>query len=139
MPNSFGYRARTRDLFSRPYRGAGHCNLTQFLRTYKVGQYVDVIANASQQKGMPHKFYHGRTGVIWDVKRRSIGVEVNKKVNTRIMKKRIHVRVEHLRPSNCQKEHLARVKYNEAAKQEAKKTGKKEVLKRQPQGPREGA
>lgn len=29
---------------------------------------------------MPHKFYHGRTGRVWNVTKRAIGVEVNKQV-----------------------------------------------------------
>lgn len=33
--------------------------LTTFLRVYKVGDIVDIKANAAQQKGMPHKYYHG--------------------------------------------------------------------------------
>ena len=31
-------------------------------------------------QGMPHKVYHGRTGVIWNVTKRAVGVEVNKQV-----------------------------------------------------------
>ncbi|MCI62915.1 hypothetical protein A2U01_0084172, partial [Trifolium medium] len=27
---------------------------------------------------MPHKFYHGRTGRVWNVTKRVINVEVNK-------------------------------------------------------------
>ena len=30
---------------------------------------------------MPHKVYHGRTGVIWNVTKRAVGVEVNKQVH----------------------------------------------------------
>ena len=33
-------------------------------------------------QGMPHKVYHGRTGVVWNVTKRSVGVEVNKQVQT---------------------------------------------------------
>jgi hypothetical protein len=33
--------------------------LSTFMKPYKVGDYVDIKANAAQQKGMPHKFYHG--------------------------------------------------------------------------------
>ena len=33
---------------------------------------------------MPHKVYHGRTGVVWNVTKRSVGVEVNKQVQTMI-------------------------------------------------------
>ena len=46
----------------------------------KVGDYVDVVANSSQQKGMPHKFYHGKTGIVYNVTRRAVGVEMNKQV-----------------------------------------------------------
>ncbi len=31
---------------------------------------------------MPHKVYHGRTGVVWNVTKRALGVEVNKLVST---------------------------------------------------------
>ena len=31
-------------------------------------------------QGMPHKVYHGRTGVVWNVTKRALGVEVNKLV-----------------------------------------------------------
>jgi large subunit ribosomal protein L21e len=48
---------------------------------------------------MPYKFYHGRTGRVFNVNPRAIGVIVNKLVGNRILAKRIHVRVEHLRPS----------------------------------------
>ena len=32
---------------------------------------------------MPHKFYHGRTGIVWNVTKRALGVEVNKEVGDR--------------------------------------------------------
>ena len=41
---------------------------------------MDVKANPSIQKGMPFKHYHGRTGVIYNVTKRAVGVEVNKPV-----------------------------------------------------------
>jgi large subunit ribosomal protein L21e len=44
---------------------------------------VDVKANPSIQKGMPFKHYHGRTGVIYNVTKRAVGVEVNKLVRAR--------------------------------------------------------
>merc|ERR1719473_1575274 len=123
MPNSFGKRARTRDLFSRDYRTNGVNPTKTYLTTFKVGDYVDIKCNPAQQKGMPNKFYHGRTGVVWNVTRRAIGVEINKQVNTRIVPKRIHVRIEHLRKSNCRNDFLKRVVTNEIAKKEAKASG----------------
>merc|ERR1719504_302438 len=94
------------------------------MRKYKVGDMVDVVANPAQQKGMPHKFYHGKTGRVWNINKRAIGVEVNKVHRQRQIVKRIHVRVEHVRPSRSQTGHLARVKKNDELKAAAKKSGK---------------
>ena len=135
-----GYRACTRDLFSKFKKDKGYNPpLTTFFRNYKVGDLVDIVCNSAQQKGMPFKFYHGRTGVIWNVTRRGIGVEVNKVHRQRQIVKRIHVRVEHLRPSKSRTGHLARVVRNEEIKKAAKKSGvpaPASELKRSPQQPR---
>ena len=104
----------------------------------KVGDYVDIFANPSIHRGMSHKFYHGRTGIVFNVTKASVGVRVNKLVNGRIIEKRIHVRIEHVRASKCQKEILRRKKENEAAKAEAAKTGVQVNLKRQPKAPKGG-
>ena len=68
---STGYRSGTRDLFSKKFRTKTYnpC-LTTFIRAYRVGDMVDIIANPAQQKGMPHKYYHGRTGKIWNISKR---------------------------------------------------------------------
>lgn len=31
-------------------------------------------------QGMPHKWYQGKTGVVWNVTKRALGVEINKRV-----------------------------------------------------------
>ena len=46
-----------------------------------MGDYVDIKANSSIQKGMPFKGYHGRTGVIYNVTKRAVGIVVNKLVS----------------------------------------------------------
>ena len=80
MPAGHGLRSRTRDLFSRPFRHKGYIPLTVYLRTFKVGDYVDIKVNGAIHKGMPHKFYHGRTGIVWNVTKRAVGVVMNKQV-----------------------------------------------------------
>ncbi len=37
----------------------GPIKMSTYLATYRVGDVVDIKANAAQQKGMPHKYYHG--------------------------------------------------------------------------------
>ncbi|KAK6145679.1 hypothetical protein DH2020_022499 [Rehmannia glutinosa] len=206
MPAGHGLRSRTRDLFARPFRKKGPTHLSTYLRTYKIGDYVDVKVNGSIHKGMPHKFYHGRTGRVWNVTKRAVGVEVNKQPNfmsmmtksrlvsqnirsgrliafafarleslccfypslddthcaifeyptlfdvlmsrafgfcllvvgNRIIRKRIHVRIEHVQPSRCHEEIQERIKRNDKLKAEAKEQGKIISTKRQPEGPKPG-
>merc|ERR1712017_31885 len=138
MPKSEGYRCCTRDMFSRPFRQRGMPNLSTYLVNYKLGDYVDIKANSAIQAGMPHKFYHGRTGRVFNVTPHAVGVIVNKKVGGRIIAKRVHVRVEHVTASRRREEFLNRVKVNDAAKIQAKKDGVKVVTKRQPRMPKAG-
>lgn len=37
-------------------------------------------------QGMPHKVYHGRTGKVWNVTKRAVGVVVNKQVRLALNK-----------------------------------------------------
>ncbi|KAG5567602.1 hypothetical protein RHGRI_002967 [Rhododendron griersonianum] len=61
MPAGHSLRSRTRDLFSRLFRKKGTIHLSTYLRTYNIGDYVDIKLNGAVHEGMPHKFYHGRT------------------------------------------------------------------------------
>ncbi|CAH8383971.1 unnamed protein product [Eruca vesicaria subsp. sativa] len=138
MPAGHGVRARTRDLFARGFRKKGTIPLSTYLRTFKVGDYVDVKVNGAIHKGMPHKFYHGRTGRVWNVTKRAVGVELNKQIGNRIIKKRLHVRVEHVQQSRCAEEFKLRKKTNDELKAAAKARGETISTKRQPKGPKPG-
>ena len=50
MPAGHGLRARTRDSFSRPFRGKGAIPLSVYLRTYRLGDYVDIKVNSAVHK-----------------------------------------------------------------------------------------
>lgn len=89
---------------------------------------------------MPFKYYHGKTGRVFNVTKHAVGVIVNKRVRNRIIPKRINVRVEHVKHSRCRKDFLDRVHENEKAKKSAKQSGQRvpsEKLKRIPAQPRE--
>jgi len=139
MPNARGLRAHTRDKFSKSFRKHGMPTLSRYLIKYKRGDFVDIIADPAIQKGMPYSYYHGRTGIVFNVTPNAIGVEINKVVGNRQMKKRMHLRTEHIRPSKCREEFLTRVRKNDAIKKECREKGEKPpCLKRQPVGPRAG-
>lgn len=112
-------------------------NLGTFMKTYRVGDIVDIKNNGAQQKGMAHKVYHGKTGVVYNVTRTAVGVIMYKKVGNRYMEKRVNVRVEHINHSRSREEFLRRVKTNAARRKEAKEKGKTVQLKRLPVGPRD--
>ena len=142
MPHSYGYRARSRHTFSRDFRKHGNpAILSTFMPKYKMGDIVDIKANSAQQKGMPHRYYHGRTGIIFNVTKTSVGVEVNKQVREKILKKRIHVRVEHVKHSGCRISFLKRVKEISEMKSKAKAEGVRlpqSALRRVPTQPKPG-
>ena len=52
---------------------------------------MDIKVNAAVHKGMPFKFYHGRTGVIWNVTKRALGVELNKTARGALARCRIRL------------------------------------------------
>ena len=74
---------------------------------------------------MPHKGYHGKTGRVYTVTRRAVGVVVNKRIKNRILAKRINVRIEHVKHSTSRQGHIDRAAKNDALKAAANKIGKK--------------
>merc|ERR1712000_222628 len=83
MGHSAGLRAGTRYAFSRSFRQKGMIPLGTYMKTYRVGDIVDIKANGAVQKGMPYKVYHGKTGVVYNVTKSAVGVIIYKKVGNR--------------------------------------------------------
>lgn len=86
---------------------------------------------------MPYKVFHGKTGVVYNVTKSSVGVIIYKKVWGRYIEKRISVRIEHVQPSGSRDDFLKRVKENAQKKKEARAAGTTVEVKRQPAQPRE--
>nr|AAX48853.1 L21 [Suberites domuncula] len=139
MVNTKGYRRGTRYLFSREYKKNGVQHLSTYMKVYKVGDIVDVKGNGAFHKGMPYKFYHGKTGKVYNVTKRAVGVIVNKPLRNKILQKRINVRIEHVKHSRCREDFLSRVKLNEEKKHAARERGEKVVCKRMPLAPRKAS
>ena len=97
---------------------------------------MDVIADGSVQSGMPFKFYHGKTGRVYNVTKHALGIVVNKKVGNHIQQKRLQLRVEHVRKSSSREAFKDRCKANDLKKAEANKAGKRISTKRQNEAPR---
>jgi len=91
---SKGYRSRTRYLLRKNPREKGKIGLSRILQEYKVDDKVLIDVNPSIHKGMPHRRFHGKIGVVKGRRGRSYIVEV--KFGNK-MKKAI-IRPEHLKP-----------------------------------------
>ncbi|CAD26610.1 60S RIBOSOMAL PROTEIN L21 [Encephalitozoon cuniculi GB-M1] len=106
---SKGYRRGTRYLFSQDHRKHGVAHVSKYLEKYEIGDMVDILVNPAMMKGMPHKYYHGRTGRVYDVKPRSLNVALYKRVRGKYVIKKIIVRIEHVRKSRCSEESQKRI------------------------------
>jgi large subunit ribosomal protein L21e len=94
MPKSKGYRSGTRSLLRRKPKERGKTGLSKILHEYKPGDKAVVKINPSVHKGMPHRRYQGKIGVVVNRRGRSYVVEVTQGD----AKKEIIVRPEHLEP-----------------------------------------
>lgn len=127
MVRSNGKRANTRHLFRKAFRKTGAEHTSTYLQVFNIGDFVDIHINSAVLKGMPHKFYQGRTGRVFNISRTSVGVEVSKTVGNRVMMKRFHMRIEHVKKSRCQEDFHKRVIANEAKAKQARMDGKKYI------------
>jgi len=72
-----GYRNKTRKKHRKSVRHRGLGSVEKYLIDFQIGNYVDIITDPSQHKrGMPHRRYHGLTGIIKGVRGRCFEVEV---------------------------------------------------------------
>jgi large subunit ribosomal protein L21e len=91
-----GYRHRTRKLLKKSVRERGSVPpLSLIMIDYKVGERVHIVINPSIHSGMPHRRYHGKTGVVIGKRGRCYIVSVMLGDREKVL----FVRPEHLRPA----------------------------------------
>ena len=93
MKATKGLDRKTRKLFKRSKKEKGLKSLSYILRTYEVGEKVNIILNSQSQKGRPHRRYHSLIGVITKIQGQAyvLDVKQGKKIS------KIIARPEHLR------------------------------------------
>jgi len=89
-----GHQMNTRALLKRGPRERGKTTLRKILQSYNEGDKVVVKIDSSVHKGMPHRRFHGKVGVINAKRGRSYVVHVTQGDAM----KEIIVRPEHLTP-----------------------------------------
>jgi large subunit ribosomal protein L21e len=91
---SRGYRRKTRSLLRKKAREKGKTGLSRILREYKPGDRVIVKLDSSVHKGMPHRRFHGRIGIVEETRGQAYVVNVTQGNAV----KEIIARPEHLEP-----------------------------------------
>jgi len=87
---SYGFRHKTRSILTkRAPRGVSF-----LLREYHEGDRALIIIDSRQHKGMPHRRYHGKVGIVRAVGRRSITLDVKLGEKT----KTLITRFDHVKP-----------------------------------------
>ena len=91
MTHSKGFRHKTRGLKKDSKHAHG---LSNILTQYSVNDEVVIDIDPSQVKGMPHRRFQGKVGVVNEIRRRSlvISLPIGNKM------KQISPRLEHIRP-----------------------------------------
>ncbi len=76
MARHHGYRSRTRTLMTKPAGSRMGPKPDVYLVEYPVGSKVVIDVDPSVHKGMPHKRYQGKVGVVLGRRGRGYEVEV---------------------------------------------------------------
>ena len=92
--HSHGFRHKTRSIMTkRQPRGVSF-----MLREYHEGDRALVIIDPRQHKGLPHRRYHGKVGIIRNVGKRAIILDVKLGNKT----KTLITRFDHIKPFGVQ-------------------------------------
>ncbi len=87
---SHGFKHKSRSVMKKKApRGVSF-----LLREYHEGQQALVIIDPRQHKGLPHRRYHGKVGIVTDVGRRAVTLDV--KLGNK--SKTLITRLDHIKP-----------------------------------------
>ena len=87
---SHGFRHKSRNIMTK----SAPRGVSFLLREYQVGQQVLVIIDPRQHKGLPHRRYHGKVGIVKNVGRRSVTLDI--KLGNKA--KTLITRLDHIKP-----------------------------------------
>lgn len=87
---SHGFKHKTRSIMTK----SAPRGVSFLLREYQVGQQALVIIDPRQHKALPHRRYHGKVGIVKNVGRRSVTLDIKLGNKT----KTLITRLDHIKP-----------------------------------------
>jgi large subunit ribosomal protein L21e len=94
MPRSKGFRRKSRSALRKKARTRGLQPLGRLLHTYETGEKAVITIDPSVHKGMPHRRYQGRVGVVSAQRGRAYVLDIQEGGKVR----KLIVRPEHVTP-----------------------------------------
>jgi len=77
LPSSHGYRVKTRNVLRKHIRERGLRPPSYLLYEYKPGDKVVIDIDPAFHKGMPHRRFQGKVGIIKEKRGRAYIIEVS--------------------------------------------------------------
>ncbi|WOF15754.1 50S ribosomal protein L21e [Methanoplanus sp. FWC-SCC4] len=94
MAHHNGQRKKTRYKYKKALRRRGLAPVTSVIQQFDEGQKVHIVVDPSVQLGMPHRRFHGKTGIILGKQGRAWVLEISDGNS----KKVVISRPQHLKP-----------------------------------------
>ena len=89
-----GARQGTRSILKKSKAERSRVFINRVMHPYAEGDRVAIVLDGAQQKGMPHRRFQGKTGIIAGIQGRAYVISVS----DGDMQKTVVARPEHLRP-----------------------------------------
>ena len=89
-----GERQGTRSILKKKKADRSRVFINRVMHPYAEGDRVAIVLDGAQQKGMPHRRFQGKTGIIAGIQGRAYVISVS----DGDMQKTVVARPEHLRP-----------------------------------------
>tara|TARA_Y100000815_G_scaffold88103_1_gene76853 strand:+ start:309 stop:602 length:294 start_codon:yes stop_codon:yes gene_type:complete len=89
-----GERQGTRSILKKKKADRSRVFINRVMHPYVEGDRVAIVLDGAQQKGMPHRRFQGKTGIIAGIQGRAYVISVS----DGDMQKTVVARPEHLRP-----------------------------------------
>lgn len=94
VTRTHGQRQGTRSILRKSKSERGRIFINRVMHQYEIGDRVAIVLDGAQHRGMPHRRFQGKTGLIAGEQGRAYIVSVK----DQNMSKTVVARPEHLRP-----------------------------------------
>jgi len=106
MVNSKGKRSRTRNIFKKNKRKSEISLNSLILMKNQLNTNVSIKINPSIKKGIPNKWYMGKSGTVTNISNCFVQIFIKKMIKNKLLNKNILISTEHIRRKKSKNNYL---------------------------------